>query len=425
MAKIRPFKGILYNREIVREPASVITPPYDVIGEKEQEYYYSRSPYNIIRLEYGRSGSDEGPGDNRYTRAAATFQQWFLEKALIADSEETFYIYRQSFDFGGETFHRTGIIAALRLEPYTSKVVLPHEETHSRPKSDRLDLLRSCRANFSPIFGLFPDPESSLLKSVKPLLETGPLLEIASDDTGQGHRIWAAREPALQRELIKLLDDLPVFIADGHHRYETALHYAGESDSDRVPGCAYILANLVCLEDPGLVILPTHRLLKKLSGEGLKGLYRIIEEDFQVQRRETPETLDPAAFKAEMEMLGRKKPCLGLITPGRADLIAPRELPAGEKLDVSVLQRLIIMPLFSKTEKGMLEQLISYTHDTAGAVQAVISGEAAAAFILNPTPMDAVTERSLRGEIMPQKSTYFYPKLPSGLVILHHELSFD
>lgn len=425
MTQIRPFKGIRYNREITGEPATVITPPYDVIGGREQELYYRRSPYNIIRLEYGRSRPDDRPGDNRYTRAAETIRRWLEEKVLVAEAEPAFYIHRQSFSHNGDNFHRTGLIAALKLEPYENKIVLPHEETMSLPKSDRLELLRSCRANFSPIFGLFPDPDRLLKKIAAPVLETEPLLEIAADDIGQSHLLWAVREIGLQSKLAALLDPLPVYIADGHHRYETALHYAGECDMEREPGSGFILANLVSLEDPGLVILPTHRLLEELSAEQYELLERILERHFQLLQRGVPEDLDPYAFTAEMEKRGEEYPCLGLITPGRAALLTPKKLPDGENLDVDILQQSIMRPLFGGAGAEALEQLLTFTHDAAEAVQAVIAGDAAGAFLLNPTPMDAVTERSLRGEVMPQKSTYFYPKLPSGLVIYHHDLSLS
>ncbi|MEW5783849.1 MAG: DUF1015 domain-containing protein [Bacillota bacterium] len=420
MATIKAFKGIRYNSDRVTDLSTVITPPYDVIGPAEQEHYYHRSPYNIIRLEYGTVRPEDCTQDNRYSRAAATQQRWLSDKILLPEKETVLYLYEQVFLHNGTTYRRTGIAAALHLEPYASKVVLPHEETHSRPKSDRLELLRYCRANFSPIFGLFTDPEQETGPLYAAVKQEPPLFEI-SGDHGESHRLWAIRNRAQIEALTQILAPRPVFIADGHHRYETALSYAQEAGA-QVPGARFVLAFLVSLQDPGLIILPTHRVVGGLTAERIGRLLQIVGDYFHAIDRGSPADLNLERFVEEMRTGGESAPVLGLLLPGKALLLTPKTGGNGALLDTVILQNYILSPLFAGMAER-LEQSLSYTRSTSEARQATLECGSKAAFIMNPMPIEAVTARALRGEKMPQKSTYFHPKLPSGLVIHHLELS--
>lgn len=422
MAIIAPFRGLRFNTAVVGDLGAAITPPYDVIKPREQKMYYQRSPYNVIRLEYGLTKAEDHASDNRYTRAGATLQQWLHEGVLRPDAERVFYVYEQTFSNLNHTYSRTALVAALQAEPYQKKSVLPHEETLQKPKTDRLELLRHCRANFSPIFGLYSDQSGKIGQILAAVKQAPPLLEISETD-GSGHTMWAMPDTADQETLINLMAHLPIYIADGHHRYETALAYAGESDLEHHPGRGRILSFLVNLQDPGLVILPTHRILSGLPAERASTLPCVAQENFKLLDRGKPENLDLHAFIDELQELGANSPAIGIIMPDQTLLLQLREAGSGDDLDVSILKDRLLKPLFHGMGPTAYEDHISYMHDETEALQAVLSGKVQAAFILNATPMIEVTTRAARGEKMPQKSTYFYPKLPSGLVIHHLDLS--
>ena len=420
MAVIVPFRGVRYNDKIIKDLAEVITPPYDVITAADQEQLYRHSPYNLIRLEYGKTFSRDRAGDNRYTRAAADLEAWLQEKVLLPEGRRSFYLYRQTFALQGRTFYRTGLIAALQLEPYSSKIILPHEDTLTSPKKDRLELLRSCRANFSPIFGLFSDPEQGFAEICSHLQQEAPLFEF-TDRRGEKHTLWAVNGQQDRTALAQLIAPRQIFIADGHHRYDTALQYSREAGPESSPGSGYVLSVLVPLEDPGLVILPFHRLLAGFAADRLELLCANVDKYFAIEDRGHLKELNPTRFAAEIASRGEQAPAMGLLLPDRVMLLTLKERNASGELDVSLLKRLLLDPLF---EGGAApERHLDFAIDKDDAREAVLTGRAQAAFLLNPTPMEAVTARALKGENMPQKSTCFYPKLPSGLVIHHLDLS--
>ncbi len=421
VAIIVPFKGLRYNEEIVGNLAEVIVPPYDMITAGEQEELYRRSPYNLVRLEYGKSSARNRAGENRYTRAAADLEAWLQDKVLLPEKERSFYIYRQSFTVQGVTFHRTGLIAALGLEPYSSKVILPHEETLASPKKDRLSLLRSCRANFSPIFGLFTDQKREFASLCSPLQQKAPLFEF-TDRQGETHALWGVEAPEERAALVKLIAPRQIFIADGHHRYDTALQYSREAAAggEPPPGSGYVLAVLVPLDDPGLVILPFHRILKNMPVGQLELLTANVERHFEVEDRGPLKELKTARLTAEINARGKDAPAMGLLLSGRVLLLTLKGKKDPGDLDVSLLKNLLLDPLFAGGAAA--EGHLDFTIDGDEARSAVMVGEAQAAFLLNPTPIAEVTARALKGENMPQKSTCFYPKLPGGLVIHHLDL---
>lgn len=412
MADIAPFRGLRYDPALAGGMAAVITPPYDVIDSAAQEKFYQSSPYNIIRLEYGRTYTGDDREDNRYTRAASTLRRWRDEKVLKQDRDQAFYLYRQSFRYRGRNHSRTGVLTALKLEPYAKRAVLPHEATLSKPKEDRLELLRHCRANFSPIFTLFSDKDGAVEELLGSLCTGHPACDFSGSD-GQHHTMWIVENPSQQKLLQEKLADRTLFIADGHHRYETALAYSTESSSGH-----RVLAALFSLHSPDLVVLPTHRILSGLTPEQHHRLQAVVETSFHITPRALPPAEDWQSFREELAAAGSREPVLGMLLPGGLSLLTLKSpAPRGERpLEVTLLRDLIFTPLLG-SDTAVLEQAVSYTREEEEARRAVSAGQAAAAFLLNPTPAGEVAARALMGERLPQKTTYFYPKLPSGLVI--------
>ncbi|MDW7739512.1 MAG: DUF1015 domain-containing protein [Bacillota bacterium] len=416
MAVIKPFRGIRYDPNTITDISSVITPPYDVIDTAEQERLHRKSEFNIIHLEYGISKASDTEKDNRYTRAAETINRWLEQNVLVYDPKPFFYLYEQSFSHEGKNYHRTGLVATLKLEPYSKRVILPHELTMTGPKQDRLELLRSTRTNISPIFTLFPDPEAkiktlSLHKSEAPIVE-------AVEENGQTHRLWLLKDHAFQVELAEYLASQQLLIADGHHRYETALKYFESAGSNPIPGSAYIMTMMVSMKDSGLLMLPTHRLLDSLTEEEFNRLNSTVNEQFKVIDFGPTVELNKTLYLKELNNISRLNRGFGWITREQAFVLFPKSSQANRELPVSLLHDQLLKP-FHKTARteDPAEDRLHYTHNFDSAVNALLSGKSHSAFILDTIPVEDVFERARQGLVMPQKSTYFYPKLPSGLVL--------
>ncbi len=423
MAVIKPFKGIRYNPVHVENPGTVITPPYDVIDSVEQENLHRKNPYNIIRLEYGKSSPQDSLEDNRYTRAAATLNLWLEKEILVTDKEKCYYLYEQSFTFNGNEYKRRGVIAALKLQPYADQVVLPHELTMAGPKADRMELLKSLKTNVSPIFTLFPDPEKRLDILFSSIDYANPDL-VARKDSGQTHRLWIINDLEAQNNFTAYLAPQPLLIADGHHRYETALNYALNNDLKKTPGAAYILTIMVSMKDEGLLVLPTHRLLSGLAESQKENLKRLIEEKFVVTTLGDPRSLDKNNFLEQLTRESNTNKGFGFITAGKACLLRPKKQADETTLPVALLHEELLTPLLAREVQSSIDKkTISYPHDLNGALEAVLSKTADAAFILDPIAVEKVLTYAGQGKFMPQKSTFFYPKLPSGLVLYSMERS--
>ncbi len=422
MAFITPIRGLRYNPRLVPDLAEVVTPPYDVIDEAAQEQYYQRNPYNVIRLEYGKIYPGDTDADNRYTRAGQDFARWRKDSVLIREDKPALYIYEQEFALGNRSLTRRGFFCGVRLSPYSEGQVLPHEETLPKAKADRLQLLRACNANFSPIFGLYADPVMEITGIFEPLIAKAPDIDFR-DEAGQGHRLWVVADPDPINRVITKMAKLSIFIADGHHRYETALAYAQERNC---PGPHNnVMMVLVNLYDPGLVILPTHRLAKTPPDFDPAALAALLEPEFIV----TPFAGPAEEFFAKLKELGHHS--FGLYAgPGhlylltvRPDLdlasVMPKEKSeAWRNLDVAILHQLIIEKhLGIGADARTREGKVKFTQEETGAFQLVDSGEFGCAFFLNPTGVEEMVAVAEAGEKMPQKSTYFYPKLITGLVI--------
>ncbi|MGM0651827.1 MAG: DUF1015 domain-containing protein [Bacillota bacterium] len=423
MASIKPFKGIRYNQSKIQNTGEVITPPYDVIDDAEQERLHKLNPYNVIRLEYGRKLPADNEKDNRYIRAGETFKQWLNNNILVQEQESCYYLYEQSYIYNQVNYRRRGIIAALRLTPYSERAVLPHELTMSGPKADRLELLKNLRTNVSPIFTLFPDPELQMDRFFSSINQEMPLLE-ASEPSGQTHRLWSITDRDLQRQITYYLEPQPLLIADGHHRYETALHYAGEQNNCDTPGADYILTIMVSMKDSGLLVLPTHRLLSGLTQSQKDKLNRIINKEFKLTSLGDPRQLARKNLLKEIKSASLNFNGFGLITGRDAYILYPPGSRSGKKLPVELLHEYILKPLFDAYDKSFADQeKISYPHDLDTAVDDVVTGYADTAFILEPVAVEQILEHARRGKVMPQKSTFFYPKLPGGLVLYNLDLS--
>ena len=425
MASIIPLRGVRYNPRIVPDLAQVVTPPYDVIDESAQNRYYERSPYNVIRLEYGKTGPADDAGNNRYTRAGETFSNWLDSQVLVQDRQQCLYLYEQQFTLRGRTYGRRGFFCGVRVEPYETGVILPHEETLPKHKKDRLELMRLCRANFSPIFGLYPEKEMVSSLIIAKVMQNDPDISF-TDELGQAHRMWIVRDHTVINPIISIMEQKHIFIADGHHRYETALAYSQEIGG---PGLHnYALMVLVNLYDPGLLVLPTHRLVQNPKGIDPEALVSELGDVFEV----TPATVGPHGFQVfldDLEVRGKgsfglyagdgRLYWLSLKPGGDLDRLMPADKsPAWRRLDVTVLHSLILEKYLDigsseRTDEG----LIRYTREESGALEKVDQGEFAFAFFMNPTGVDELVAVAEGGERMPQKSTYFYPKLSTGLVI--------
>jgi len=431
MADVQPLRGIRYVPEVVGDLAQVVSPPYDVISEDAQARYYARNPYNIIRLELGQEQPTDNMLDNRYTRAAATFAEWRYQGVLRQETTPCFYLYQQIFRNQGQTYTRTSLLARVRLEPWSARVVLPHEHTLSKPKDDRLKLLHACAANFSPIMSMYDDPQGRIRRL---LAGYAPHAEVQfTDEVGEEHRLHLIRDV----EQIALIGDFfserRLYIADGHHRYETALNYREQIHEQRgelhIDDAAnFVLMALTDLDDPGLVVLPTHRLLFGLRSDALRTLSsQSLARYFTLHELGTQATSDE--LLQQLTRAGEAQPSFVLCTPeqnwllslndqGRQRMEQSGHTTAWNELDVAAAHTLVLEALLGiKPEDATAGTHLRYTRDAQQALQAVQTGEAQAALLLNATRVRQICDVAEADERMPQKSTYFYPKLITGMVI--------
>ena len=420
MAEICPFPGIRYNQEKVGDLASVICPPYDVISPEEQRAYYEKSDYNVIRLEHGLKVPEDTETNNKHSRANATFKQWIKEGILQDDPVASFYVHEHSFAYRNIRKRRLGLIACVRLEPWENKVVFPHENTVPGIKSDRLELMRACNANFSPLLGLYEDPGQRVTKLLISQTMRRPLLDLTQ--AGDTHKVWMSSEPEFVQRVSHFLAPKPIYIADGHHRYETALAYRDErqqSSSSAVGDQAFnfVMMTLSAFSDPGLMVLPLHRLMRGIPFGTLTGLRKQLETFFEIESVPLGQTGLPEVRGATSRVLGLESGrVVGLRLRESVSLkgIMPRDhSEIYRKLDVSILQHLIIEKLIAPGESSNL----AYTPDSEQARKQVESGEYQLVFLLNPLPVTTIKAIADAHDKMPGKSTYFYPKLPTGLVI--------
>jgi len=420
--RIQPFPALVFNRERAGQLDELIAPPYDLIDKTRQEQLYARSPNNIVRLELNR---DPDP----YASAAATLALW-IANGILQRIHPAVFLYTQTFALNGQKFTRNGWVVRIRLEEFASGRILPHELTFPKAKEDRLRLLTATRANLSSVFGLYPSGNQELEALMAELANRPPILD-ATDDLGILNQVRAVDSPAEINTIQRALEPVRVLIADGHHRYETALEYrrrsrarsfAGEGEGSALLPEDYVMMTLVAFNDPGLVILPTHRVIQHLSGDQIKAYESRIREKFAVEEFGDTETM-----LAQLQARGRGH--IGTAVRGiRSSIVRlrnqdymSRALPQAHeevrKLDVAVLHALILDEILGITPQMVRSgDNLSYTIDGSAALAGVGSG-AAAAFLLSPPTVYDVEKVSDAGATMPEKSTYFYPKLQTGLLI--------
>jgi uncharacterized protein (DUF1015 family) len=423
MAEIAPFSGLRYRPDGAPDLATVLAPPYDVIGESERRALEARSPHNVVRLELPR-----GEDDGRYPAAAGLLRAWVSEGILRPDDRDAFYVYEQQFSHAGKSYTRRGFFAAVRLEPFDRRVVLPHEHTLSGPKEDRRKLLRATRTQLSPIFGLYRDADNAAGAVVDAAIAETPTVTATTSD-GVRHRLWVLTDAGVIAKLGGLLASKQILIADGHHRYETMLNLRSELRPAGATGVApsdYAMMYLARAEDPGLLVLPTHRLVKGLVGFDLAGLCAAAKAAFDITGGDerTAEAIE--ARLAREGASGRV--AFAVRVPGESattwfalksivDLSALGP-PSLRNLDVTVLHGVILSSLLGIDAAALASQTnLAYTHDTRDAIERIAAGEAQVGFLMNATKVDEVLAACEAGFVLPQKSTYFLPKLATGFVM--------
>ncbi len=440
MAEIAPFRGLRYNLDKTPDLTRVVTPPYDVISPEEQKRFHQLSPYNMVYLELGKATPEDSPRNNPHTRASRYLEEWVGQGVLAREPAPAIYYCEEEYALApGVSRTRAGFICVLRLEDFQSGGVKPHERTFQGVKDERLGLMLACDANLSPVFALFADPDGVIDGAVAAEKKSPPVMDF-KDTTGMEHRIWAVTDLAAQEKMRNYLLDKPLFIADGHHRYETALKYRSiqrERFPDRGPRAPfeYIMVYLAAMEQPGLTILPTHRLLKHLGAWEPDSFLSKVEEYFVVDAYNAGTADGEGAWKQQLEAAGARKEtavvfcCKGAerfyLLKARRDRV--REFLSGldipdvlQGLDVVVLDRLLLRHLMGLTEEFLGDSAnIHFKHDRTDALNQLRSGTYDAGFLINPTRIEQVQEVAGAGLTMPHKSTYFYPKVFSGLVINH------
>ncbi len=428
MAHIAPFRGILYNPKKITDPSKVIAPPYDVITPEEQEKLYRRSPYNVVRLILSQEPEP-------YESVARLFEEWQQEKILVRDDVPAIYFLRHRFSYKDKESERAGFIAVVRLEDFSSGAIRPHEGTLAAPKEDRLRLMLACHANLSPIFALYSEPKQMINRWLAERVQgTPPHVEVKEDNAG-GCRLWRITDAELVRMARREMEQQPLVIADGHHRYEAAMNYR-ERMRQQTPGFTgreafnYVMMYCANMRDEGVTILPTHRLVRSFqtipfqqleealmryfyiepypkNAEGQRSFLKALESGAKKHR------LIGASFKRDPRYLILRLKNKRFMQRLAGDLSAPLR-----ELDVSVLHRLILDHILGlKPEEQVKDGAISYSQDAEHVLRALDKEDFAAAFILNPTKAEELLAVTSAGEKMPQKTTYFYPKLIDGLVM--------
>lgn len=430
MAEIRPFRGIRYNQSVAPDIGEVMCPPHDVIPADLQEELYLRNEHNFVRIEFGRELPDS-PQDNRYTRAAATMDKWLRQGVLVTDETPSIYIHDYHFEYSGKSYKRRGIIAGVRLEEWSKKVIFPHEGTLSKSRGDRLSVLWACQANTSPILAMFQDTEERIVPELERETAKKPIIE-TTEENGDRHVVWAIDSPQAMAKICNAMSVQPIYIADGHHRYESALTYKHEHESytpaTGEEGFNYVMMTLVEFNDPGLLILPPHRLIDGIPRNELADFKKNLDSFFNIKPLSTT---DPGIWQRLDTVLagGLENVHLGLygleeeklfILDLKESLLAGKLMPAFhtdiyKKLDVSIVDHLILENLLNLGNQGE-KATITYSYDKRDAVQRVRLGEFQLAILLNPVKAEVIKAIADAGDRMPRKSTYFYPKEPAGLV---------
>ena len=443
MPHIQAFRGLRYDLGHVGSLSDVIAPPYDVIDPALQDELYKRHPANVIRLELNRDEPGDDATSNRYTRAARFLRNWRSEGVLQIDPDPALYVYHQVFTYQGREYQRRGFMTRVRLERFGEGKIYPHEETHASAKQDRLLLTQACRTNISQIFGLYPDPANEAQERLEAAIVGQTPLQ-ATDHLGVVHRLWVVTDVKAIAEVAALMDPRPMYIADGHHRYETACNYRDQLAADGplspTHPANFVLTMCVSMSDPGMIVLPTHRLFRGISPLTSADLVSRLGSCFTTRSAgQGPE--QAAAVWAEIEAAGEqgtlafytardRQWTLASVTPAgvaRIAELAPEHSGDWQSLGVSLLHRLVMdnllqaknlpKPMYVHAVDEVVHGLLhgdTVGRDATGQMGA--GGQFELAALVMPATVGHVQAISEHGERMPAKSTYFYPKLLSGLV---------
>jgi uncharacterized protein (DUF1015 family) len=422
MADVQPLRALHYDPAVAGALSDLVAPPYDVIDSQQRAALLARSPYNVVAVDLPQvHGESAQAGMDPYAAARELFESWQLQGALVRDREPAIWAHSQEYSGpDGRRLTRRGFFCRVRLEPYGPGRVRPHERTHPGPKEDRLRLTRATRANTSPIFSLFSDPSSAAWEALAPFASQPPWGEV-SDSDGTVHRVWRVADPAAIAAVQAAAHDSELLIADGHHRYETMLAYADEVGGEGQH--RYILMCLVALEDPGLTVFPTHRLVGGLDERRREALAQALQRDFVVAEVPVEQLAPPPAANGDSPLqLGyidaRARPLrLTLKSQSIADAVLPGHSEAYRHLDTGVLETLILKGALGLSDEDIAHfNGLFYARDAAEALSSVRSGAYDAAFFLRPPPVAQVRDVAAAGENMPPKSTFFFPKLLTGLL---------
>jgi uncharacterized protein (DUF1015 family) len=419
---VAPFRGVRYNLKNV-DLSKVVAPPYDVISADLQKELYERDPHNVVRLILGFQNASDSDQENRYTRAAADLQKWTKEGVLERDSEPCLYLYEQFFEWNGtkgkESFTRRGFLALRRLEEFGKGKIRPHEKTLSGPKADRLLLIKACKANLSPIFSLYSDPKKEMANLLRPAFHTEPLADF-TDKEGVRHRFWKVSDKDIFAKTDKMMGDKTLFIADGHHRYETSIAYRNwlkeQGTLSENSSANYVMMFFSEMSDPGLLILPTHRILKNWSGFAAATFRKELEKYFVLKS-----VASQAELSGSLKAYEGKGHAFGLLLDGKLHLAVAENLPSElEKpiIDTAILHRLILGNILGfKEEDEKNPKYLKFVKGENEVFEAVATPGFNAGFLLNSSPMEVLQQVVEAGRILPPKTTFFYPKLLSGLVL--------
>jgi len=432
--EISSFQGYRYNSAKVGDPAHCVSPPYDVIDSNQQQALYAKSPFNVVRIIKGQSSDQDNDADNVYTRAADALRDFIAQEALVEEAAETIYVYSQDFTIEGKGFTRNGFVALGKLQEYGAEIK-PHEQTMAGPKADRLNLTRACKTQVGQIFMLYSDPKKQIDPILAKATQGEPLVNHLDEDQVT-HKLFAISDPDEIATIVAAMGEYDIFIADGHHRYETALNYMKESDN---PKARYQMMTFVNTHNEGLVILPTHRLIKNIDGFCVSEFIEDLQTEFDVARLEYSDVVDKAeklqtmtdALTSEFET---GQHTFGIYFNdgafyvatlkeiGSMDSVAPNQSKPWRQLDVAVLHKLILEKRLGIDDAALVAQTnVEYIKDfgdaTRQAMDRVDEASAQGLFFTNPTRIEDIDAVAKTGEKMPQKSTFFFPKIFSGLVM--------
>jgi uncharacterized protein (DUF1015 family) len=432
--EIKPFKAYRFDKTVVGDVGNCIAPPYDVISPDQQQQLYQKSEYNVVRIIKGRTTASDNDGSNQYTRAADYLTAWIEKGVLKEDSEEAIYAYVQDFQLAGRCLQRFSFIALARLEEF-GKVVRPHEQVMKEPMLDRLNLKRATKAKFGLVFMIYEDQQNIADKVIENAAQQSPIIDF-TDEQRVRHRLFAITTKDDIDAIAEMMRDKSCIIADGHHRYTTGLTYSKEYPD---PAAKYQMLAFSNIRHEGLVVLATHRLVKNIKDFDFDKLMGDLDENFEVTEYyfDSPQSKMNARQKMLAQMKvehDSNKNAFGIYSGNSAfyvavlknkeamDSVAPEKSPPWRSLDVSVLHKLILEELLGIGEKELTEgSNVEYAKDTSdaidGSIRIVDNGEKQAAFFMNPPKIEQIQMVTDQGERMPQKSTYFYPKVYTGLTI--------